>query len=165
MKTLGQPNSIWAGDRGEPDERVRAALAGADGSTSADDYLAAVAALCTARLLMPVVADGDESGPGPDPHRHAELAAVLITSAAGASGALAFTGLDALLAFDPQARPVPCTLDAAAATAVEAGAGALVVDVAGPNLLAIESELLAELASGRRLVRVDDGWGWLSVAR
>jgi len=164
VKSLGQPNSAWAGDQGLADEQVRAVLAAAAGSPAADDYLAAVAVLCGARLLVPIVADGDESGDGPDPDRHAELAAVLMTSASGASGALAFTGLDALQAFDPKARPVPCTLDDVASTALQAGATAVVVDVAGPHLLVIEGDLVNQLASGRRLVRVENGWGWLSVA-
>ena len=163
VKTLGQPNAAWAGDRGQADGQVRAALAAADGSGVPDDYLIAVAALCGARLLMPVTAEGDESD-GANPDRHAELAAVLLTSAAGASGALAFTGLDSLQAFDPRARPVPCTLDDAAATAQQVGASAIVVDVAGPHPLVIEAGLIEQLAAGRRLVRVEDGWGWLSVS-
>lgn len=163
MKTLGQPNAAWAGDRGEPDPQVRAALSAAAKASGADDYLAAVAALCAARLLLPIVADGDEGGDGPDPDRHAEMAAVLMTSASGASGVLAFTGLDALQAFDPKARPVPCTLDEVAATAAEVGASAIVVDVAGPHVLVIEGDLIGQLAAGRRLVRMQDGWGWLSV--
>lgn len=161
VKTLGQPNAAWAGDRGLADAQVRATLASAATSGAPDDYLVAVAALCGARLLLPVVADGDETGNDPD--RHAEVAAVLMTSASGASGALAFTGLDALQAFDPRARPVPCTLDEVAATAQQAGAAAIVIDVAGPHLFVIEGELIDHLASGRRLVRVEQGWGWLSV--
>ena len=50
-----------------------------------------------------------------------------MTSASGASGVLAFTGLDALRAFDPMARPVPCTLDDVAATAVETGLALLAI--------------------------------------
>jgi type III secretion system (T3SS) SseB-like protein len=155
-------NAAWAGDRGEPDAGVRAALA-ASAAGDADAYLAAVAALCGARLLLPIVADGDESGAGPDPARHVEMSAVLMRSASGESGALAFTGLDALRAFQPAARPVPCTLDEVAATAVEVHAQALVIDVAGPHMLVIEGDLITQLASGNRLVALADGWGWLSL--
>ena len=164
VRTLGEVNATWAGDRGEPDAGVRAALAAASGTGDPDAYLTAVAALCGARLLLPIVADGDESGDGPDPGRHAEMLAVLMTSASGARGVLAFTGLDALRAFDPLARPVLCTLDEVAAAAVEAGAEVIVVDVAGPHLLAIEGELIRPLSTGNRLVALEDGWGWLSVA-
>ncbi|MFT4217789.1 MAG: SseB family protein [Micropruina sp.] len=164
MRTLGEVNAAWAGDRGDPDADVRTALATASGSGDPETYLTAVAALCGARLLLPIVADGDESGAGPDPRRHAEMSAVMMTSASGASGVLAFTGMDALRAFDPMARPVLCTLDEVAATAVEAGADAIVVDVAGPHLLTIEGELVRPLATGNRLMKLSDGWGWLSVA-
>ena len=164
MRTLGKVNAAWAGDRGEPDAGVRAALAAASGAGDPEAYLAAVAALCGARLLLPIVADGDESGDGPEVGRHAEMSAVLMRSASGESGALAFTGLDALRAFDPLARPVPCTLDEVAATAVEVDAKALVIDVAGPHLLVIEGDLIGPLAAGNRLIALEDGWGWLSVA-
>ncbi len=163
VRTLGQPNSGWAGDRGEPDPDVRAALARAAGSQNQTEYLLAVSALCGARLLLPIVAGGDEGSGGPDPERHAELAAVLMRSASGQSGALAFTGLDALQAFDPQARPVPCTLDVVASTAKEVGATAIVIDVAGPQALVIDESLIGPLALGNRLVKLDEGWGWLSA--
>ena len=121
-----------------------------------------MAALCTARFLLPILALGDEAGDGPDPERHAEVRAALLTTPDGSSGLPVFTGLDALLAWKPGARPVPCRLDEVAATAVEAGAAAVLVDVAGPAQLVIEAGLVAELARGRRLVELEGGeWGWL----
>lgn len=158
MRTLANPGAAFAGDHGDPDPQVRGALA--DASTP-DAYARAVAALCGARLLMPVVARGKEN-PG-DP---AELAAVMLTAQSGKTALLAFTGLDSLSAWDAGARPVPCTLDEAAATAVETGSTALLVDVAGPARLVIEEDLLAELAAGRRLVELEDGgFGWLFTTR
>ncbi|MFZ1412859.1 MAG: SseB family protein, partial [Micropruina sp.] len=128
-------------------------------------YLTAVATLCGARLLLPIVASGDEHASlGPDPDRHAEMAAVLLTGASGETAVLAFTGLDSLQHFDRAARPVPCTLDDVAASAVQLGASAVLIDHAGPSSLVIEQPLLAELAQGRRLVRTDSGWGWLFAA-
>jgi hypothetical protein len=165
VKTLGQPNAAWAGDHGQPDPVVRAALAAA-ADLNQERYLTAVATLCAARLLLPVVATGEEgkAGEGPDPDRHAEMAAVLLTAASGEIAVLAFTGLDSLHHLDRAARPVPCTLDEVAATAVEMGATAVVIDRAGPASLVIDGLLLAELAQGRRLVRTAEGWGWLSAA-
>ncbi len=160
---LGRVNDAWAGDRGDPDPEVRAALAAADQGDT-DHYLTAVAALCGARLLLPIVASGDEAGDGPDPDRHAAMAAVLISSPTGSTGVLAFTGLDALQAFDRTARPVLCTLDEVAATAIETGSTAVVVDLHGPATVVIEQPLLGQLATGHRLVRTQDGWGWLSLA-
>jgi hypothetical protein len=160
VRGLAQPSAAYAGDRGEPDPEVRALLAVAGGSR--DEYLRAVAGLCTARFLLPIVAVGDDGGDGPDPERHAEMRAVLLTTGDGTTGLPVFTGLDALTAWKPDARPVPCRLDEVAATAVEAGAVAVLVDVAGPSPLVIEDGLVAELADARRLVELDGGgWGWL----
>ena len=160
MRTLGQPNAAFKGDTGAPDPALRAVLAAAYDDDLA--YLRAVAALCLGRLLLPIVASGDEGGDGPDPDRHAELAAVLMESAAGQRGVLVFSGLDALQAWRREARPVPCTLDDVAATAVETDSSAIVIDVAGPHPVVVEGELITALASGRRLVEVAQGeFGWL----
>lgn len=160
MSTLRPPSAAYAGDRGEPDGAVRTLLALAE--RSHEDYLRAIAALCTARFLLPIVATGDDGGDGPDPDRHAEMRAVLLTRTDGSSGLPVFTGLDALTAWKPDARPVPCRLDEVAVAAVEAHAVAVLVDLAGPSPLVIEAGLVAELAAGRRLVEFDGGgWGWL----
>lgn len=164
MRTLGQPNASFAGDTGAPDPSLRAVLA--EAYADGDAYLRAVAALCGGRLLLPIVATGDEHGDGPDPNRHAEMAAVLMESASGAKGVVVFTGVDLFSAWRPDARPVPCTLDDVAATAVETKSSAIVIDVNGPNPLVIEGDLITQLAAGRRLVALDDGgFGWLSVQR
>lgn len=154
MRSLAGPNPAFAGDRGEADPRIRAAIAGAFPVTR-DAYLRAVVALCTARLLMPLVTAGDED------ERTAELSAVSIQAADGRRALLGFTGLDSLQAWEPAARPVPCTLDDLAATVPEAGADALLIDVAGPVPFVIEADLIAELGRGRRLVQTQDGgFGW-----
>lgn len=163
MTTLGSPSSDYAGDRGEPDEAVRALLATA--GAGREEYLRAVAALCTARFLRPIVAIGDDGGGGPDPERHTVLRAVQLATPDGRTGMPVFTGLDAFTAWKPDARPVPCRLDEVAATAAEQGSAAILVDLAGPHPLVIEAGLIAELARGRRLVELPDGgWGWLYVA-
>ena len=58
---------------------------------------------------------GDDGGAGPDPDRHAEMRAVQLAAPDGSTGLPAFTGLDALLRWRPDARPVPCRLDELAA--------------------------------------------------
>lgn len=162
MSRLAQPSAAYAGDRGDPDPEVRSLLASAN--RSKDDYLRAVAALCTARFLLPIVAVGDDGASGPDPERHAEMRAALLTTADGSTGLPVFTGLDALTSWRPDARPVPCRLDEVAATAVEAGAVAVLIDLAGPVPLVIEAGLVGELAKARRLIELDGGgWGWLFV--
>ena len=103
LRSLAQPNSRFAGDDGSPDPLVRAAIAKANSHTG---YIRALVALCTARLLLPIVASGDEGGDAPDPDRHAEMAAVTLKDDTG-SYLLAFTGYDSLRAWQADARPVP----------------------------------------------------------
>jgi hypothetical protein len=159
-RTLAQPSAAFLGDRGDPDPAVRALIADA-GSDLPTSYLRAVVGLCGARLLLPVVATGDDSSDGPDPDRHAELAAVSIKAPDGRRALLAFTGIDAVVAWEPRARPVPATLDDVAATVLETGDDALLVDAAGPVPFVIGDDLIAQLAQGRRLVELDDGgFGW-----
>ena len=60
---------------------------------------------------------------------------------------------------------MPVSLADAAASAVQDGAAALLVDVAGPVLFAVEGDDLARLAAGERLLRLaDGGWGWAGTA-
>ena len=163
-RRLSQPNSRWLGDTGEADPFVRRVLAQvADPAQDPRDaYLRAVAALGAGRLLIPIVASGDESMEGPDPNRYAEMAAVSLRMTDGRQALLAFTGIDSLQAWRADARPVPGTLDEVAATVAEAGAQLLLVDAAGPTPLIIEDDLVGELAQGRRLVELaDGGFGWM----
>ncbi len=160
MATLGTSSPAWAGDRGDPDPAVRELLASA---SDHEGYLTAIAALCTARFLLAVITIGDDGGgDGPNPNRHAELQAAILERADGRRALPAFTGVDALSAWRPDARPVPCRLDELAVAAVEQEAEAVLIDLVGPHPLVIEGDLLAELARGRRLVRLEDGgWAWL----
>lgn len=152
--TSGQP------DRGEADPQLRALLAGADASD--EGYLRAIAALCGARLLMPIVAVGAD---GSDAGAAEQMRTMLLSTVSGRSAIPAFTGIDTFTSWKPDARPLLCRLDEVAATAVEAGAAAILVDFQGPSGLVIEAALFTELAAGRRLVALDDGgWAWLSGA-
>lgn len=160
VRTLGQPSASFAGDRGEADPVLRRILAEAYADALA--YQRAVVALCAARFLLPIVAAGDDSGDGPDPDRHAEMAAVLIQSDHGSTAVPVFTGLDSLVRWQPDARPVPCTLDDVAATAVETGSSAVVIDLAGPTQIVLEGDVVQQLAQGHRLIELDDGgFAWV----
>lgn len=126
-------------------------------------YVRAVVALCTSRLLMPIVASGDETD-HPDPDRHAEMAAVTL-EADGVTHLLAFTGIDAMLAWNPLARPVLCLLDELAATVAPSHASRLLIDPAGPVPFVIEGEVLGQLAAGHALVELGDGeFAWAKAA-
>ena len=54
--------------------------------------------------------------------------------------------------WDPQARPVPVTAATAATAAIQDGAEALLVDLAGPATYVVDGEDLTRLAAGWRLV-------------
>jgi len=156
--------SPFPGDDGQADPATRAALQRAEAAADAGSYLAAVVALCGSRVLVPVTATATRTGTsvsGLTSDKEADMAVVSLAAADGRRGLLAFSGLDALQAWDPAARPVPVTIDVAAAAGVADGVSALLVDVAGPHPLVVEGDVLAALAAGRRLVALaDGGFGW-----
>lgn len=157
---LVQPNKRFMGDDGSPDPIVREALAGVVDQVS---YSRAVVALCASRLLMPIVASGDETGHH-DPERRAEMAAVTLESG-GISHFLAFTGMDAMRLWQADARPVPCHLDELAASVGPAGATELLLDLAGPTPFVLAGDVLTAIAEGNSLVEFEDGdFAWVRRA-
>lgn len=163
--------SPFPGDDGTASPDLRAVIA-ASLSGSGPDYLNAVVELCTARLLVPIAATATEEAAvhstGPVERlltvdKEADMAVVMMQAADGRTALLAFTGLDSQTAWDPTTRPTPVTLDRVAQTAVQQGASAIVVDIAGPASMVLEGDVLTELARGHRLVRVDDGFGWMQA--
>ena len=158
--------SEYVDDTGAVDPGLAAALEQYDGGAPA--YPRVLAALTGARLLVPVVAVLGEVEVGEDGlarDKTSDMAAVLLTGADGRMALLAFTSTDTLARWDPQARPVPVAAHLAAATAVQEGAHAVVVDVAGPATFVVEGEDLHRVARGWRPVRLaDGGWGWLTSA-
>jgi hypothetical protein len=154
------PDPGFAGDDGSADPVVRSALAdlAADPTTYGDALLA----LQDARLLVPVVAvlgevEVDEHGLAHD--KTSDMAAVLMTGADGRRALLAFTGSDSLTTWDATARPVPVATRLAAQSAVQEGASALVVDIAGPASIVVEGDALGRLAAGWRVVRLQGAPG------
>jgi hypothetical protein len=161
--SLGGYSGEFADDDGSPSQGVRDALTAAE-DDSVEAYLAAVSELCLSRLLVPLMAAGDETMHA-DAERHAEMSTVLLQQADGRRALLVFTGVDALTAWNRRARPVPATLDVVAATAVQSEAGTVLIDIAGPHPLVIEGEILANLANGYRLVKLPpSNYGWLAPA-
>jgi hypothetical protein len=156
------PDATFAGDTGEAPPQVTAALAAyAEGRM---EYAEALRVLQDARLLVPVVAvlgDVEHDAAGLAHDKTSDMATVLLTGRDGRTALLAFTGTDRLAAWDPEARPVPVAARLAAQSAVQDGADALVVDVAGPTTFAIEGDDLAGVAAGWRLGRVGDRSAWI----
>jgi hypothetical protein len=156
------PDAAFAGDTGEVAPELAAALAAYDADPSR--YPEALAALQRTRLLVPVVAvlgevEYDDAGLAHD--KTSDMAAVLLQGADGRLALLSFTGTSSLVAWNPEARPVPVPAQLAAQAALQDGAAALVVDVAGPTTLVVEGEDLQGLARGWTLARVGERSAWI----
>ena len=142
MRTIPDPG--FAGDDGAPPRRS-SPRSPPTTTTPRGTHHATLAVLQDSRVLVPVVAVLGEVEQGADGlarEKDSEMAAVLTTAPDGSTGLLAFTGTAALRAWDPGARPVPVTLRLAAQAAVQQGAAAVVLDLAGPVLFALEGEEL-----------------------
>src|SRR5262245_7009383 len=160
------PDPGFAGDEGAADPVLAAALT-SYGAAPGDPErnLAAFRAVRNSRLLVPVVAvlgDVEVDAAGLAREKTSDMATVLLTGQDGRRALLAFTGLASLTAWRADARPVPCSAVDAARSAVQEGADALLLDVAGPTPYAVEGDLLQGLARGWSLARTDDGYAWIS---
>jgi hypothetical protein len=143
----------FRGDRGEADPLVTAALAAYQAGQGSER--AALGALTAARLLVPVIAEQSHEGPsyeGQSGKDQGDKDSVMVLPTLigrdGRAAVLAFTGLDALARWRPDARPVPAEADRVWRAAVADGC-AVVIDVAGPVPLAVEGARLAALAAGQ----------------
>jgi hypothetical protein len=164
MRSIPDPG--FAGDDGTADPALTAALAAYDAAPEAG-YLPALAVLQDTRVLVPVMAvlgevEHDENGLAHD--KTSDMAAVLMQGRDGRTALLAFSGTAGLMAWNPEARPVPVSVRDAATSALQDGAEALLLDVAGPVVLVVEGADLRSLGEGHRLVQLDDGrWGWAAA--
>jgi SseB protein N-terminal domain len=159
--------SPFRDDDGSAEPRVAAALA-AFGSGQGSEH-AALTALASSRLLVPIVAaapgaDGEARSPGlsrPDgePPRPghprpdggdsgAEMSLPTLVGRDGRRAIPAFTCSQALTMWRRQARPVPAFAAQVWRAAAEDEC-AVIVDVAGPAPIAIDGARLAALAGGR----------------
>ena len=145
-------------DNGAADPRVAAALAGYQAGQGSEQ--AALTELATARLLVPVIAvladrsaaDGAAGGSAADGaagrDKNSEMVLPTLIGRDGRPAVLAFTSLDALARWRPDARPVPAEAGRVWRAAVADGC-AVVIDVAGPVPFAVEGARLGALAAGQ----------------
>ena len=145
-------------DNGAADPRVAAALAGYQAGQGSEQ--AALTELATARLLVPVIAvltdrsaaDGAASGSAADGaadrDKNSEMVLPTLIGRDGRPAVLAFTSLEALARWRPDARPVPAEAGRVWRAAVADGC-AVVIDVAGPVPFAVEGARLGALAAGQ----------------
>ena len=118
---------------------------------SAPDDTALMAAVRAARLLVPVVAapTGVDTSGEHAVETSVDMAAVTLVAPDGRRALPVFSGLDALRAWDPRARPVPVTPARAGQAAVTEGCDVVVVDVAGPATRVLRTSMVWALAQDR----------------
>ncbi|MGN0064077.1 MAG: SseB family protein [Nocardioides sp.] len=158
------PDPGFAGDDGTSDATVLEVLAAhRAGARSSAEVLTV---LEQTRLLVPVVAvlgevEYDENGLKRE--KTSDMAAVLVQGADGRRALLAFTGMDTMKAWNPEARPVPVPARTAATSAIQDGAAALLVNIAGPASYVLQGEDLTGFASGWTLARVGEQTVWVAT--
>jgi len=161
VRSLAQP--AFPDDDGRADATLAAAL---EEHGRAPAQTAVLAAVCRARLLVPVVpvvavGTAVEHGPaGLIGDQEADMSAVLMRGRDGREALLAFSSLQRLLQWDPASRPVPVRAADAARAASTQGAVALLIDVAGPVPFAVAGDDLAQLAAGHVLVPAGGAYAW-----
>ena len=150
-------------DRGDHDPQVAAALSAFAAGQGSEH--AALTALASSRLLVPIVAVLAEAAhasttgdPGPGDaagrgrrlrgEKVSEMALPTLVGNDGRLAVLAFTCLQSLTGWRPDARPVPVPAHQVWQAGVQE-ASAVVIDVAGPVPLAVDGARLAALAEGR----------------
>lgn len=123
-----EPNPA-AGDDGSADPRLLEAIlrfrTGEVGETEVADAVRA------ARLLVPLLAEAGDEGVAPSGHRvdkTQELSIVTVAAPDGRTVLPAFTSVDSMRAWNPQARPVPTAGERVALAAAGEGTDLVVLD-------------------------------------
>ncbi|MFN8170015.1 MAG: SseB family protein [Candidatus Nanopelagicales bacterium] len=144
------PDPAFADDDGSADPVLAEVLANrADGAASDRDL---VHAMLGRRLMVPLVAVLDEveepQADGLAREKDSHMASVSLIGADGRAALLAFTSVRSMAAWDPAARGIPASASTVARAAVEDGAAAVLLDLAGPARATITGRALEVLAGG-----------------
>jgi hypothetical protein len=134
-----------AGDTGAADPAVARALDAWQRGAGSEH--SALTALAGARLLVPVVAVLTSVDERTGAEKESEMALPTLVGNDGRAAIIAFTGVEPMGRWRPDARPV-ATPAARVWQAALAEGNAVVIDVAGPVPFAVEGARLAALAAG-----------------
>lgn len=148
-RTIPQPQ--FPADDGSADPRLKDALAGYAVGRLGEH--AVLEELFDSRLLVPVVAvlTEEEAAAAGEPRREKEsdMALPTLIGEDGRRGVLGFTSVATMQRWRADARPVAVYARQACQAALDEGAHALVVDVAGPIPFAVDGLRLHLFAEGR----------------
>ncbi|WP_131740146.1 SseB family protein [Actinomadura roseirufa] len=150
MSGLTIPEPQFPGDDGGADPRLCEALAGHAAGRVGEH--AVLRRLQDARLLVPVVAvltEEEVSPGGLRREKSSDMALPTLIGEDGRRGVLGFTCAETMARWRADARPVAVHARQACRAALDEGAHALVVDVAGPVPFAVDGLRLHLLAEGR----------------
>lgn len=110
-----------------------------------------VAALHTERLLVPLIAEAGDEGIGPYGRKVDKTQELSIVTVAGPDGRAvlpAFTSVDAMRAWNPEARPIPIQASRIALAAAAEGTPLIVVDPGSATQTVVRGPAFRSLATG-----------------
>ncbi|OFE17515.1 hypothetical protein BA895_15660 [Humibacillus sp. DSM 29435] len=145
------PSHGFAGDSGEADAALLAALRVVGELSSPEAEQAVMEHVARVRWLVPVVAvaaEVDDSGDHVVETR-TDMATVTLTAPDGSRGLPMFTSLASLAAWDAAARPVPVRAAAAAQAAISEECSVLLVDIGSEHATVLRPSMLWALAQER----------------
>ncbi|MFH8571134.1 SseB family protein [Streptomyces sp. NPDC017993] len=144
------PDPGFSDDDGSADPALAAALTAYATDRGAEPQL--LSALAGARVLVPVVAVLGETETGPDGLRRektSDMAVPTLQAPDGRRALPAFTSMETLQRWRPDARPVAVPLQQALLAASHEKADTVVLDLAGPVTYQLTGAALRALAEGR----------------
>lgn len=169
-RTFDHHGTAFADDDGATPEALARAVAGVraaaaalrGGGADAEAALAelaaahadAVAALSGCRLLVPLVAEAGDTGLTPEGRvveKSQELSIVTVAAPDGRRAMPVFSSVDAMRAWNPEARPIPVPGPQAALAAAQEGTDVVIVDPGAPEReFGVRRTQLRAMALGER---------------
>lgn len=159
-RSFAQHDDRFANDRGETPPALAAAVTALQTRPSPEAFTALLREFVGSRLLIPLLTVAGDIGVTEDGRtvdKTQELSIVNVQTPDGRSALPVFTSVDAMRAWNPQARPVPNTGRSVVVAALEDGADAVIVDPATPaTRFGVRRPALQALAVGEEPVHCAD---------